>query len=205
MLSPQQQRGRLRALIVKELKRFDTKTTFRQLLKSNKQYATGFLNRSISSSRFSNMVRVQSSINGDTKIIDNVNVTVQIPWGRYGVKLDEDYGSADNATGQMTPSRDALLQWIRAKNIPVKSYVKATLKDGSEKTYTYTGISGAKIMAYHIQQNIISENQLRTRYSYAEEILFEFQQAIEEAINEWVSEMVGEQITDVYVYLNEIY
>jgi len=205
MLSPQQQRGRLRALVVRELKRFDTKRLFKQLLKQNNQYASGFLNRSISSSRFKNMVTVSSSINSETGIIDNVTVSVQIPWGRYGIKLDEEYGSAEYAEGQMTPARSSIIEWIQSKGIEARSYVKRTLKDGGEKTYEYTGLAGAKIMAYHIQQNIINENELRTRYDYSNEISFEIEQALSIAINDWVDEMVGEQLVDVYVELNELY
>ena len=205
MLSPQQQRGRLRALVVRELKRFDTKRLFKQLLKQNNQYASGFLNRSISSSRFKNMVTVSSSINSETGIIDNVTVSVQIPWGRYGIKLDEEYGGAEYAEEQMIPALSSIIDWIQKKGIEARSYVTRTLKDGSDKTYEYTGFAGAKIMAYHIQQNIINENELRTRYDYSNEISFEIEQALSIAINDWVDEMVGEQLVDVYVELNELY
>jgi len=205
MLSPQQQRGRLRALVVRELKRFDTKRLFKQLLKQNNQYASGFLNRSISSSRFKNMVTVSSSINSETGIIDNVTVSVQIPWGRYGIKLDEEYGSAEYAEEQMIPALSSIIDWIQKKGIEARSYVTRTLKDGSDKTYEYTGFAGAKIMAYHIQQNIINENELRTRYDYSNEISFEIEQVLSIAINDWIEEMVGEQLVDVYVELNELY
>ena len=205
MLSPQQQRGRLRALVVRELKRFDTKRLFKELLKQNNQYASGFLNRSISSSRFKNMVTVSSSINSETGIIDNVTVSVQIPWGRYGIKLDEEYGGAEYAEEQMIPALSSIIDWIQKKGIEARSYVTRTLKDGSDKTYEYTGFAGAKIMAYHIQQNIINENELRTRYDYSNEISFEIEQALSIAINDWVDEMVGEQLVDVYVELNELY
>lgn len=205
MLSPQQQRGRLRALIVRELKRFNTKQLFKQLLKENNQYASGFLNRSISSSRFKNYVTVRSSINPDTGIIDDVTVSVQIPWGKYGIKLDEEYGGAEYAESQMTPALSSIVSWIQKKGIETRSYVKRTLKSGGEKTYYYTGLAGAKIMAYHIQQNIINENELRTRNNYADEITFAIQDALSEAINDWVTEMVGEQLVEVYVELNELY
>ena len=204
MLSPQQQRGRLRSLIVRELKRYNTKKAFQQALKDNGQYATGFLNRSIAATRVNNQLTVRSTINTTTGIIDNVNISVQIPWGRYGIKLDEEYGGAEYAEGQMTPALSSLMQWIKAKNINAVGYVKATLKSGGEKTYRYTGITGAKIMAYHIQQNIIEENELRTRYDYVGAVQFEIEQALSDAINDWISEMVGEQLADVYVEIDNI-
>lgn len=206
MLSPQQQRGRLRALVVRELRRFDVKSTFRSMLRDNNQYANGGLNRSISATRFNKMVTVSSSIDPETGILDNVVVTLEIPWGRYGVKLDTEYGSSSNATGQMTPSIQALVRWIKAKNIPVKSYVSASLKSGEKKTYgPYTGITGMNIMAYNIQQNIINENELRTRNDYASDIRFQFQDILEVAISDWVAEMAEDQYTDVLVELEELY
>ena len=205
MLSPSQQRGRLRALVVRELKSFDIKYTLKSLLKSNNQYASGFLTRSISATRYGKMVTVRSSIDSQTGILDNVTVSIQIPWGRYGIKLDEEFGSSEYAVGQMTPDLNVIYQWVVSKGIDAKSYVKSTLKNGTSKTYSYTGVTGRKIMAYHIQQNIIKENELRTRNDYAGEIRFEFESILNNAINDWVSEMAEEQMVDVYVELNEIY
>ena len=206
MLSPQQQRGRLRALVVRELKRFDVKSTFRSMLRSNNQYANGGLNRSISATRFNKMVTVSSSIDPQTGVLDDVVVTLEIPWGRYGIKLDSEYGSSSYASDQMIPSIEGLVRWIKAKNIPVKSYVTASLKDGSKKTYgPYTGRTGMNIMAYNIQQNIIEENELRTRYDYADEIRLQLQDILEVAISDWVAEMAEDQYVDVLVELEELY
>tara|TARA_R110001632_G_scaffold16065_2_gene52417 strand:+ start:3546 stop:4076 length:531 start_codon:yes stop_codon:yes gene_type:complete len=176
------------------------------MLKSNRQYANGGLNKSISAVRFDKMVTVSSSINSETKILDNVSISIEIPWGNYGVKLDSEYGSSENAESQMIPSIDALLRWIKAKNIPVKSYVTSSLKSGEKKTYgPYTGRTGSKIMAWNIQQNIINENELRTRYDYAERIRLDFQDILDVAINNWVAEMAEAQYVDVLVELDELY
>jgi len=206
MLSPQQQRGRLRALVVRELRRFDVKSTFKSMLKGNNQYANGGLTRSISATRYGKMVTVRSSIDAQTKILDNVVVEIEIPWGRYGVKLDSEYGSSQYADSQMIPSLEGLVRWIKAKNIRVNSYVTSSLKSGEKKTYgPYTGITGMKIMAYHIQQNIIEENELRTRYDYADDIRLQFQDILEVAISDWVAEMAEDQYVDVLVEIEEIY
>jgi hypothetical protein len=62
-----------------------------------------------------------------------------------------------------------------------------------------------KIMAYHIQQNIIEENELRTRYDYADDIRLQFQDILEVAISDWVAEMAEDQYVDVLVEIEEIY
>ena len=176
------------------------------MLKGNNQYANGGLTRSISATRYGKMVTVRSSIDAQTKILDNVVVEIQIPWGRYGAKLDSEYGSSEYAEYEMIPSLEGLVRWIKAKNIRVNSYVTSSLKSGQAKKYgPYTGITGMKIMAYHIQQNIIEENELRTRYDYADDIRLQFQDILEVAISDWVAEMAEDQYVDVLVEIEEIY
>jgi hypothetical protein len=152
------------------------------------------------------MVTVRSSIDAQTKTLDNVVVEIKIPWGKYGAKLDSEYGSSEYAEYEMIPSLEGLVRWIKAKNIRVNSYVNSSLKSGEKKTYgPYTGITGMKIMAYHIQQNIIEENELRTRYDYADDIRLQFQDILEVAISDWVAEMAEDQYVDVLVEIEEIY
>lgn len=205
MLSPQQQRGRLRAIVVRTLRNFNSKERFKSAIKSNGQSVTGNLLRSIGRSSINNRVSVRSSIDSATGILDNVTVTVEIPWGTYGAKLDTEFGSSFNAERQMIPPLSSISSWIQRKGIQGTSYVSKTLKSGESKTYSYSGVTGRKIMAYRIQQNIIEENELRTRYDYADNIREDLQDAIDEAVNEWAAEMAEEQYIDVLVELEELY
>jgi hypothetical protein len=205
MLSPQQQRGRLRAIVVRTLRNFNSKERFKSAIKSNGQSVSGNLLRSIGRSSINNRVSVSSSIDSTTGILDNVTVTVEIPWGTYGAKLDTEFGSSFNASEPMIPPLSSISSWIQRKGIQGTSYVSKTLKSGESKTYSYSGVTGRKIMAYRIQQNIIEENELRTRYDYADNIREDLQDAIDEAVNEWAAEMAEEQYIDVLVELEELY
>ena len=133
MLSVAQQRGRLRSLILKRLKSYNIKAVLKEALRANNQDASGFLQRSISSSRYENSLRVSSSIDDSTGIITDVSVSINMPWGRYGNELDTVAGE-----GAITnpPDSEEIMQWIKTKNIPTSLTVNSTLKDGSSKKYT---------------------------------------------------------------------
>lgn len=205
MLTPSQQRGRLRALVVRTLKDFDSKQRFKDAIKSNGQSVTGKLLRSISRVRFANNVTVRSTIDDKTGLLDDVFITVNMPWGKYGGKLDEIAGSSSNAERQMVPPLSAIEAWISRKGVQGVSYVNVELKSGRFKKYSYTGATGRKIMAWRIQQNIIEENELRTRYDYSTDLKYDLQFALDDAIEEWYEEMAEEFIKGTIVQLDNIF
>tara|TARA_R110000796_G_scaffold30541_3_gene81523 strand:+ start:520 stop:1131 length:612 start_codon:yes stop_codon:yes gene_type:complete len=197
MLSVAQQRGRLRSLILKRLKSYNIKAVLKEALRANNQDASGFLQRSISSSRYENSLRVSSSIDDSTGIITDVSVSINMPWGRYGNELDTVAGE-----GAITnpPDSEEIMQWIKTKNIPTSLTVNSTLKDGSSKKYTYTNTrSSQSAMAYFVAKNISSEEEVRTRYDYISDVAFGFQDVVETAIAEWFDEIGLEFLGDVEV------
>tara|TARA_B110000908_G_C10255399_1_gene455068 strand:+ start:233 stop:844 length:612 start_codon:yes stop_codon:yes gene_type:complete len=197
MLSVAQQRGRLRSLILKRLKSYNIKAVLKEALRANNQDASGFLQRSISSSRYENSLRVSSSIDDSTGIITDVSVSINMPWGRYGNELDTVAGE-----GAITnpPDSEEIMQWIKTKNIPTSLTVNSTLKDGSSKKYTYTNTrSSQSAMAYFVTKNISSEEEVRTRYDYISDVAFGFQDVVETAIAEWFDEIGLEFLGDVEV------
>ena len=91
MLTLQQQRGRLRSRIVGKLKQYDLKRSFKAALIENNQNVSGFLQRSISAARFDAGLRLRTTSNEG--VLDSVEVSINMPWGRYGNELDTQVGA----------------------------------------------------------------------------------------------------------------
>ena len=206
MLSAPQQRGRLRSIIVRRLKEYNIGYQLRSNLSAYGQTATGSLGRRISYEARNLNVSVSSDIDGSTGYIDNVVVTIDLPWeNNYARKLDTEAGASENAENQMMPSIDALVQWINAKNIKTTMTVTSSLKSGGRKEYTYTDtLSSKRRMAWFVQQNIIEENELRTRNDYAEELRIELEDLLNEATEEWFDEISVDFMGEVYVEIGNI-
>ncbi len=201
MLSPQQQRGRLRSLIVRELKAFDLKRSFKQALKDNNQNVSGFLQRSISSTRFDSGLTLRTTMSDG--IVDSVEVSIDMPWGKYGNELDTNAGSG---AVDSPPDREFIESWIRRKGINTKLTVNKTLKSGSNKTYIYSNTSSSiKAMAYHVSKNIAQEGEVRTRYDYVDDIKFQFEGIVQQAIEYFYEEQSLEFIGDVFVEIDNIF
>ncbi len=195
MISAQAQRGQLRAAIVRALKAYGIRSVLKSKIKGNSQSVTGNLLRSISSSKYLSSVRVQSNIDKQTGIISNVSITVAPPWGKYGQKLDADLGSSRFAQGQMIPDRGVIRAWMDRKGIFYDAEVKVRVKaknTGKEYTYVYNGnnSSARNMIAYNIQQDIIQNNRLRTRYPYSFELEKELSKVFNVAITNWF-EVIG--------------
>jgi hypothetical protein len=205
MLSAAQQRGRLRSLVVRSVKRYNIAREFKSMLSGNNQRASGSLAGQIGYYGRDVNVSVSSNVDSGTGYIDDVEVTVEIPWGDYGKKLDQEAGDSANAEGQMIPSIDALVQWIERKGIQTSMTVTSSLKSGGSKEYTYTDtMSSKKRMAWFVQQNIIDENELRTRYDYSDLIRDDLQVILDEAVEEWFSEIGEDFMGDVFVEIGNI-
>ena len=197
MLSAAQQRGRLRQLILREIRSANLKGIFRQLLRDNNQDVSGFLQRSITSSRFESSLRVQSSV-GDSGFLQSVRLSINAPWGRYGRQLDTEGSFNDPVLDP--PSTATILQWINQKGLSVEYTVDKTLKSGAEKSYTYNNtLSAKKAVAYLIAKKIASEQRVETTYDYAGELAFEFELIAQSAIEFWFDEMGLEFLGDVDV------
>jgi len=206
MLSPAQQRGRLRSIVVRRLKEYDIGYQLRSKLSAYGQKASGRLGRKISYEARNLNVSVSSDLDTNTGYIDNIFVNINLPWeNNYGRKLDTEAGASENAESQMIPSIDALVQWIKDKNITTTMTVSSSLKSGGIKEYTYTNtMSSRKRMAWFVQQNIIEENELRTRNDYAEELRFELEDLLNESIEEWFDEISVDFMGEVYVEIGNI-
>ena len=197
MLSAAQQRGRLRQLILRELRSANLKGIFRQLLRDNNQDVSGFLQRSITSSRFESSLRVRSSV-GDSGFLQSVRLSIDAPWGRYGRQLDDEGSFNDPVLDP--PSTETILQWINQKGLSVQYTVGKTLKSGAEKSYTYNNtLSAKKAVAYLIAKNIATQQRVETTYDYASELAFEFELIAQSAIEFWFDEMGLEFLGDVDV------
>ena len=190
MLTKAQQRGRLRVRILRELKRTNLKNVFKEKLKENNQNVSGFLQRSISATRYDEGLRTSYSFNGD--ILDSVSVELNIPWGRYGKELD-DFAGRDNLGER--PEFEEILQWVRKKRIPTEIKVGKKLSTGEYKTYTYTNTeSSRKAFAYLTGRKIIRENEVQTRYDYVYEIEQELNEILNRAVFDFYMEEMGEAI-----------
>lgn len=197
MLSAAQQRGRLRQLIIRELKSADLKAMFRGMLRDNNQNVSGFLQRSITSSKFETSLRVSSSIDQSTGVLDRVRISVNLPYGKYGRQLDSIGSIVEPAT---TPSVATIVQWITQKGISANQTVKRTLKDGSQKTYTYNNtLSAKKHMAYHIVKNIAERGRVKTVYDYTSSLESELEFIINTAVADWFDEIGLSFLGDVEV------
>lgn len=201
MISAQAQRGQLRSEIVRALKAYNIKASFREKLRENNQNVSGFLQRSITSTKYLKSVSVSSKIDSTTGIITDVVVSVQIPWGSYGIELDEQ-GGADNSS---TADAEFIKQWIRKKGISTSLTVSSKLKSGNTVSYTYNNTDSSRsAMAYWVAKNINSEGEVRTRYNYSEEIELELNDVFSIAVNNWFGNIGLELLGDVEVEISNL-
>lgn len=201
MISAQAQRGQLRSEIVRALKAYNIKASFREKLRENNQNVSGFLQRSITSTKYLKSVSVSSKIDSTTGIITDVVVSVQIPWGSYGIELDEQ-GGADNSS---TADAEFIKQWIRKKGISTSLTVSSKLKSGNTVSYTYNNTDSSRsAMAYWVAKNINSEGEVRTRYNYSEEIELELNDVFSIAVSNWFGNIGLELLGDVEVEISNL-
>jgi len=201
MLSLPQQRGRLRSIIVSKLKSYDLKQSFKAALRANNQNVSGFLQRSISSTKFDSGLTLTTT--SDNGILTSVDVSINMPWGRYGNELDEQAGSG---AVYDPPDREIIQRWIEQKRIPTKLSVSKTLKSGGQKTYTYTNTrSSRSAMAYFVAKNIASEGEVRTRYNYVDEIRSDFELIVQDAVDDFYQEQALDFLGDVFVEIDNIF
>lgn len=201
MISAQAQRGQLRSEIVRALKAYNIKASFREKLRENNQNVSGFLQRSITSTKYLKSVSVSSKIDSTTGIITDVVVSVQIPWGSYGIELDEQ-GGADNSS---TADAEFIKQWIQKKGISTSLTVSSKLKSGNTVSYTYNNTDSSRsAMAYWVAKNINSEGEVRTRYNYSEEIELELNDVFSIAVNNWFGNIGLELLGDVEVEISNL-
>ena len=147
-------------------------------------------------------MRVQSSI-GSAGIIEDVRITIDAPWGRYGRQLDSTGSVFDPVTNP--PGIETIVQWIKNKGLSANQVVRRKLKSGEEKTYVYNNTESArKHFAYHIVKNIASNERVSTTYDYASDIEVEFQFIINDAISAWYDEMSIEWFGDVEVVIGNL-
>lgn len=196
MLSPPQVRGRLRAEMSRALKSYNINKQLRDLLRSNKQRVSGSLEGSIiqTPSDFS------ISVDYSEGIIESVYVSVDIPWGNYGIELDEEFGAGNASEAEF----EFIKQWIVRKGISSRLTVSAQLKSGS-KTYTYTNTDSSRsAMAYFITRNINSEGEVRTRYDYYNELRDDIEQILYDTLTDFLEEYSLSFYDDFVLELNNI-
>jgi hypothetical protein len=201
MLSLPQQRGILRSIIVKRLKSYDLKQSFKAALRANNQNVSGFLQRSISSTKFDSGLTLKTT--SDNGILSSVDVSINIPWGRYGNELDEQAGSG---AVYDPPDREFIERWIEKKKRPTKLTVNYAVKGGARRSKTYVNTrSSRSAMAYWVAKNIASEGEVRTRYNYVDEIRSEFELIVQDAVNEFYEEQALDFLGDVFVEIDNIF
>lgn len=199
MISAAQQRGRLRSLILRSLKEMDVKSVLKNRIKSNNQSVTGNLLRGISRDSRP-IVRVNSSTDESSGLIQNVRIFVELPWGRYGQKIDSDFGRPMLAESQMIPSLDRLKSWISRKGVGIGVTIDVQVKDkktGRVYNYSYSAESGTgrNMLAWKIQQEIIKTNRLKTRNNYSGFMQKRISSVLSAAVAVWLEE-IGVSILD---------
>ena len=199
MLSQQQVRGRLRSRFVSALKAYDVGKSFRDMLRDNDQRVSGSLEGSILRSYMDFSISV--SFEGD--VLDYVTVSVDIPWGNYGVELDEE-GGAGAVTDTVYP--EFIAQWIRRKGISTSLTVRRQLKGGFSREYTYNNTqSSINAMAYFITRNIEDEGEVRTRYDYSGQLRAEIEDVLYTEIEEFIEEYTMEFYGDLQVEIDNLF
>lgn len=197
MLSEPQVRGRLRSTMNQALKAYNVNKQFRDLLRGNRQRVSGSLEGSIIQTRSGFSI----SVDFDGDVISSVYVSVEIPWGNYGIELDEELGSGNASEAEF----EFIKQWIYRKGIPTSLSVNAQLKSGS-KTYTYNNTESSRsAMAYWVTKNINSEGEVRTRYDYYNELRDEIESVLYEALQEFLEEYSLSFVDDFIVEIDNIF
>lgn len=205
MLSPAQQRGRLRSLIVAELKKSDLRTFFRRRLKEYGQDVSGRLQRSVARKNYLAKVSVSSKLDKNTGFINDIKVSIpELPWGRYGKKLDSTFGKRQYSSKPMYPAWRVIREWMDDKGLYTSGSLKVEvikkLKSGSSKKYTYmyplSGNTARNMLAYSITRKIIKNQQLTTRYPYADDMYFFLNRRINTAVSIWFEEQGAEYVAD---------
>lgn len=201
MISAAQQRGRLRSLILRSLKQMDVKGVLKNKIKANNQSVTGNLLRSISRDSRP-IVNVRSSTDESSGLIQNVRIFVELPWGKYGEKIDSDFGRAFLAEGQMIPPLDRLKSWVSRKGVGMGVTIDVSVKNeetGKVYNYTYSAESGTgrNMLAWRIQQDIIKKNRLKTKYEYSGFMQKRISDVLSAAVAAWIEEIGASILADV--------
>ena len=197
MLTRPQVRGKLRADMNRALKSYNVNKQFRDLLRGNKQRVSGSLEGSIiqTPSNFS------ISVDFDEDIIDSVFVSVEIPWGNYGIELDEELGAGNASSAEF----EFIKQWIVRKGMSTKLTVSAQLKSG-KKSYTYTNTDSSRsAMAYWVTKNINSEGEVRTRYDYYNELRDEIENVLYDTLQDFLQEYTLSFLDDFTLEIDNIF
>lgn len=199
MISAAQQRGRLRSLILRSLKQMDVKGVLKNRIKTNDQSVTGNLLRSIGRDSRP-IVSIRSSTDESSGLIQNVRIFVELPWGKYGQKIDGNFGRDSSAEGQMIPPLDRLKNWISRKGVGIGVTIDVEVKDKkTNKVYSYSysaeSGTGRNMLAWRIQQEIIRTNTLRTRNDYSEFMQKRISDVLSAAVAAWLEE-IGVSILD---------
>ena len=169
------------------------------MLRDNDQRVSGSLEGSILRSYMDFSISV--SFEGD--VLDYVTVSVDIPWGNYGVELDEE-GGAGAVTDTVYP--EFIAQWIRRKGISTSLTVRRQLKGGFSREYTYNNTqSSINAMAYFITRNIEDEGEVRTRYDYSGQLRAEIEDVLYTEIEEFIEEYTMEFYGDLQVEIDNLF
>lgn len=178
-MSPQQQAGILRSLVVKKLKQARVRETMADTLKRTRTISTGRLLSTVLSKDVTKLVKLNYSIDKESGLIYNVIVRYNRGLNGWdGGDTDPEYALAvDSVYGAgpipMRPPRSKITQWIYRKlkngtwDGPPYYRVTRKTKYGS-KTYTYPLTDGRyrKKLAYLIQRSIINRQELAVRSPY---------------------------------------
>lgn len=197
MLSRPQVRGRLRASMERALRSYNVNKQFRDLLRGNGQRVSGSLEGSIIQTRSGFRI----SVDFDEDIIDSVFVSVEIPWGNYGIELDEDFGANNASSAEF----EFIKQWIVRKGINTSLTVSAQLKSGP-KTYTYNNTDSSRsAMAYWVTKNINSEGEVRTRYDYYNQLRDEIEEVLYDTLQDFLEEYALSFVDDFTLEIDNIF
>jgi len=186
LISRQKQIQNLRTYIAKEIEEIRLKSTLINRLKYNKQDVTGSLVNSILAINYNKSgkyLNIKSSFNKQAGLLEDIRVSVELPWGEYGRKLDTVEGRASNAKGKrMSPDKNKIFQWMDAKGLFKSGFYrqKKTLKNGATRTYVYSSKrdSYRKGIAFRIARKIQRENEIKTRFAYSTELNIKIELAV---------------------------
>lgn len=197
-MSPQQQAGILRSLVVKKLKQARVLETMVDTLRRTNTIASGTLASRILSKEEASLIKINYKINKELGVIYDIVIRYNRglkSWGGdetdpvYALTVDTTYGQGPI---DLRPPRHKITQWIYKKlgngtwEGPREYIVTRHLKSGS-KTYRYPLQDGRyrKKLAYVIQQSIIKRKELLYRSPYITAGEFQVTDAIFRALDEF--------------------
>jgi hypothetical protein len=197
LISRQQQIQNLRKYIVQEIQEIGLKRTFINSLRRNNQVVSGKLVDSILAINYQKSgryLKISSGFNKQTNMLTDIRVDIQLPWGKYGNKLDVVRGRKENARGErMSPSTESILKWMDSKGNGLFRdglyRQRKQLKSGS-KMYVYPAKrdSYRKSIAFRIARKINRKNELETRRGYSNELNIKVELAVIRAFERYLAE-----------------